>query len=83
MDRLRLYAAVARTGMDPITATHSSKLPQFVTIRVPKSTEAKHLPTHVLAIHACKGTPAPRSHKVIALSVHSTRSTLFVRPSAS
>lgn len=58
--------------MDPITATHSSELPEFVTIRVPKSTEAKHLPTHVLAVHACKDTPAPRSRKVIALSIHST-----------
>lgn len=63
MHFFKLYAAVASTGMDPITVMHNSELPEFVTIRVPKSTEAKYLPTHVLVVHACKGTLAPRSHK--------------------
>lgn len=77
MHLLRLYSAVARTGMDPITATHSSELPQFVTIRVPKSTETKHLPTHVLTVYACKGIPVPasiaQSDRIVRTLDHSRR----------
>ncbi|OCB89154.1 hypothetical protein A7U60_g3637 [Sanghuangporus baumii] len=63
-----LFFAISSTISSPIVATHSGELPAFVTIGVPKTVRAEHMPTHMLAVH--NGDPKVKYKKVLLMPVH-------------
>ncbi|KAL5478434.1 hypothetical protein ACEPAI_2618 [Sanghuangporus weigelae] len=63
-----LFSAISSTISAPIVATHSGDVPAFVTIGVPKTVRAEHMPTHMLAVH--NGDPKVKYKKVLLIPAH-------------